>query len=112
MPLRSFLTLLLLLVLAGCAGCSGPSVPLPSASGFEVEPAPTFKTDGLRLATLNTEFMFDGDGEEGGAGFDLIDGDNGIGDAFTNGIDRAVWQTGAQNVHFFRDQNGALLVAA
>ncbi|MEL6478092.1 MAG: calcium-binding protein, partial [Pseudomonadota bacterium] len=49
---------------------------------------------------------------EGGAGFDLIDGDNGIGDAFTNGIDRAVWQTGAQNVHFFRDQNGALLVAA
>ncbi|MEL7170907.1 MAG: Ig-like domain-containing protein, partial [Bacteroidota bacterium] len=70
MPLRSFLTLLLLLVLAGCAGCSGPSVPLPSASGFEVEPAPTFKTTGLRLATLNTEFMFDGDGEEGGAGFD------------------------------------------
>ena len=57
MPLRSFLTLLLLLVLAGCAGCSGPSVSLPSASGFEAEPAPTFKTAGLRLATLNTEFI-------------------------------------------------------
>ena len=49
---------------------------------------------------------------EGGAGFDLIDGDEGIGDQFTNGFDRAIWQAGPQDVHFFRGQNGTLLVAA
>ncbi|MEM8598751.1 MAG: endonuclease/exonuclease/phosphatase family protein [Bacteroidota bacterium] len=70
MHLRSLAPLVLLFVLAGCAGCSGSSISLPLASGFEVEPPPTFKTDGLRLATLNTEFMFDGDDEEGAAGFD------------------------------------------
>ncbi|MEM8556646.1 MAG: endonuclease/exonuclease/phosphatase family protein [Bacteroidota bacterium] len=62
--------LALALVIAGCSGCSGPVVPLPGSTVFEVEPPPTFKTDGLRIATLNTEFMFDGEDEEGGATFD------------------------------------------
>ncbi len=43
--------------------------PTPSASGFTPDPAPTFRTDGIRVATLNTEFMFDGVDGEGQATF-------------------------------------------
>ena len=58
------------------AGCSQPSVPTntppddPSAFVFAPEPPPSFiYDDGLRVATLNTEFMFDGYGDEGQASF-------------------------------------------
>lgn len=41
----------------------------PSANGFTPDPPPTFRTDGLRVATLNAEFMFDGVEPEGQATF-------------------------------------------
>ena len=36
---------------------------------FAPEPPPVFRAEGLRLATLNTEFLFDGRGDEGQARF-------------------------------------------
>ena len=65
-----FLVLILLIAGVGCAGpaappASGPETPAP----FEVEPAPTWTDDGLRIAAFNAEFLFDGMDEEGGATF-------------------------------------------
>ncbi len=56
---------------AGCAqpAPSGPAAPDPDAPFFEVEPPPTWGADGLRLATFNGEFLFDGLGDEGAADF-------------------------------------------
>ena len=60
---------------AGCASEQAPVAPDGSASDgsapipFAVEPPPTFRFDGVRLATFNTEFMFDGEGNEGEATF-------------------------------------------
>jgi exonuclease III len=64
----------------GTAGCGGsapapapPAPPPPPAADapfrFEVEPAPTFRADGFRIATFNGEFLFDGVDDEGGADF-------------------------------------------
>jgi endonuclease/exonuclease/phosphatase family metal-dependent hydrolase len=66
-----------LLLVALLPGCSQPAPPLqesappPNAAFyFEPEPPPTYVfNDGLRVATVNTEFMFDGLGDEGQASF-------------------------------------------
>ena len=56
------------------AACSG-SVPsaLPADAGppppFTVEAPPVWRVDGLRIATVNGEFLFDGEGDEGSATF-------------------------------------------
>ncbi|MEM0963508.1 MAG: endonuclease/exonuclease/phosphatase family protein [Bacteroidota bacterium] len=55
------------LVLLGSA-CAGPA---PTATGavFEIDDPPVWTVDGLRIATLNGEFLFDGIGDEGEATF-------------------------------------------
>lgn len=67
------LLLLLFLILApGCSRSSSTVEPPeadPAAFVFQPEPPPTYATDGLRLATLNAEFMFDGIDDEGQATF-------------------------------------------
>ena len=45
------------------------SAALADAFVFVPEPPPVFRAEGLRIATLNTEFMFDGRGDEGQASF-------------------------------------------
>ena len=76
MPLSLFRrfawVLLCVLVLQGCALLrSAPSTTNapPPVFPFEPEPPPVYATEGLRIATLNTEFMFDGLDEEGEATF-------------------------------------------
>ena len=64
------LPLALALVLAAC---SGPQPPAPGgarAPAFEVEAPPSWRAEGVRVATLNGEFLFDGEGDEGEATFD------------------------------------------
>ncbi|MGB3542914.1 endonuclease/exonuclease/phosphatase family protein [Rubrivirga sp.] len=59
---------LALLVLLGA--CSAPA-PNPSVvPGFEVQGAPVWTVEGVRVATFNGEFLFDGQGDEGEATFD------------------------------------------
>ncbi len=88
----SFRTLLLVaglvLLVAACEACmpapSGPparTTPAPTTEApppgetppgntdFVPDAPPVFRTTGIRLATLNTEFMFDGVGSEGQATF-------------------------------------------
>lgn len=73
MRFASFLrpALLALLLLSGSA-CSS-SVVTPSETeepfSFRPEPPPTYRHAGVRLATLNAEFLFDGEGDEGQATF-------------------------------------------
>jgi endonuclease/exonuclease/phosphatase family metal-dependent hydrolase len=70
--LRSSLLLAGLLALGtGCASDKAPAP--PDADGalapFTVQPPPTFSFDGVRVATFNAEFLFDGEGDEGEASF-------------------------------------------
>ena len=55
------------------AGCASEKAPAPTGDGavapFVVEAPPTFRYDGVRVATLNAEFLFDGEGDEGEASF-------------------------------------------
>ena len=59
------------------SGCTGPATPTlqgaaaPSSNGpyFTVSPPPVFATDGVRLATFNGEFLFDGVEGDGAATF-------------------------------------------
>lgn len=77
-PSVPVLAFLLALSLLG-AGCHQPPPARPTAAGtngtaitppaFTPEPFPTYTTDGLRLATLNAAFLFDGYGDEGQATF-------------------------------------------
>lgn len=71
---RSLAYLFLLAFLFTACSTSEPAVAPPSADDadapyFTPEPAPTYRFDGLRVGTLNTEFMFDGEGDEGQATF-------------------------------------------
>lgn len=59
--------LLALLVVLGA--CAGPSATGPAAPAFEVDAPPVWAVDGLRVATFNGEFLFDGVGDEGEATF-------------------------------------------
>lgn len=52
--------------------CSGPAAPAGAPATpppFAVEAPPTWDVDGLRVATFNGEFLFDGAGDEGEATF-------------------------------------------
>lgn len=68
---RSLLLVLLIVAPLSWVGCGGTgSTAVPGmGDAFTPAPPPVFKTDGFRIATLNTEFMFDGEGDEGGASF-------------------------------------------
>ena len=59
---------LALLVLLGA--CSAPAPSDNTAPPFEVEDAPVWTVEGVRVATFNGEFLFDGLGDEGEATFD------------------------------------------
>ena len=57
-------------------GCSGPASPAatppteaPDAAAFAIEDPPVFHTEGIRIASFNGEFLFDGMDDEGGADF-------------------------------------------
>lgn len=78
--LRSRLPLALLLLLSvGGYACtpatvqpspgSGPAGPAASGDVFTVQPPPVFRTQGVRVAVLNTEFLFDGEEPDGSADF-------------------------------------------
>ncbi|MDX1418498.1 MAG: endonuclease/exonuclease/phosphatase family protein, partial [Rubricoccaceae bacterium] len=56
---------------AGCASSTPDRayVVEPGAPYFAVEPPPVWEAEGVRLATLNGEFLFDGVEEEGAASF-------------------------------------------
>lgn len=58
------------LLVVGVTGC-GRTAPLgwTGSFNFKIDPPPVFRADGIRLATLNTEFMFDGADGEGEATF-------------------------------------------
>ena len=65
--------LALVLLVAGCA-TSRPEAPAPAeapqtAAAFAVEAPPAWPVDGVRIATFNGEFLFDGVGDEGQADF-------------------------------------------
>ncbi|MBN8587885.1 MAG: endonuclease/exonuclease/phosphatase family protein [Rhodothermia bacterium] len=60
----------LLLAFLGLTACSGPKTPETSAPLFKPDPIVELKCDGIRVAHLNVEFLFDGVGDEGGADFD------------------------------------------
>ena len=79
LPLGLLPAFLVALLAAGCTGCfqteptTSETAPAatPETFVFAPEPPPDFDVDdGIRLATLNTEFMFDGEGNEGQASFD------------------------------------------
>ncbi len=61
---------LLVVFLSALGACAGPPAPAgPAAPAFEVEPAPVWSPAGVRVATFNGEFLFDGAGDEGEATF-------------------------------------------
>ncbi len=71
---------LLLAVVAGCAGpprvatpAAGGTAGTPAAPGaaapFTVEAPPVWTVPGVRIASFNGEFLFDGEGDEGQADF-------------------------------------------
>ena len=60
--------LLVLLALLGACASPAPTSG-PTASPFEVEAPPVWSADGIRIATFNGEFLFDGEGKEGEATF-------------------------------------------
>lgn len=67
---RFLLTLLLILwVGTGCVSRPPVAEEPDTPFVFEVEPPPVFRAEGVRLAALNAEFMFDGYGDEGQASF-------------------------------------------
>lgn len=71
MSARRFPAICLLVFAFVVSGC-GRTIPIgwSGVHKFEPESPPVFRhTDGVRIASLNTEFMFDGSGDEGQATF-------------------------------------------
>jgi exonuclease III len=66
-------TLLALLLLLNACSSTKPTVSNNTKSIYTPEPAVNLQCSGLRIAALNTEFMFDGTGDEGNATFDWKD---------------------------------------
>ncbi len=76
-------TALFLLVVVALSGCAGPrpatpigpgtATPAPAApqtaAAFTVEAPPVWTVPGIRIASFNGEFLFDGEGDEGQADF-------------------------------------------
>ncbi len=58
----------LALVVSACSGPAPPAAGGP-AEPFRVQEAPVWTDDGIRIATFNGEFLFDGVGDEGEATF-------------------------------------------
>ncbi len=65
------MTRVLLLVVVCLGACASPPAITDGAVApeFEVQPPPVWTTDGIRVATFNGEFLFDGVGDEGQATF-------------------------------------------
>ena len=68
--------LFLVVLVSGCAGPrpaapAGPGTPAApqTAAAFAVEAAPVWTVPGVRIASFNGEFLFDGEGDEGQADF-------------------------------------------
>jgi endonuclease/exonuclease/phosphatase family metal-dependent hydrolase len=106
-----------LVLLAGCAGSGSDGARQPDAppaaadSVFEPEEPPTYRTSGgLRLATLNTEFMFDGQGNEGGASFPH-QGDTAKAQAHRNEIADVLQEIGADVVMLQEVENRGVVEA-
>ena len=68
---RSPLALVGLVCVLSVSACSGPAPPPvgQTAAEFRVEAPPVWTADGVRVATFNGEFLFDGVGDEGEATF-------------------------------------------
>ena len=64
-----FPPVLVLLALGACAGAPPAAPPDTVAAEFAVDAPPLWTTDGVRVATFNAEFLFDGAGDEGSATF-------------------------------------------
>ncbi len=66
-----FLLVAAALFFGGCARTAPAPMPseAPAAFVFHPEPPPEYRHEGIRIATLNTEFLFDGLGDEGEATF-------------------------------------------
>ncbi len=65
-----YLSKILLLYALGLSACTGTKTPEASSPLFKPTPVVELTCDGIRVAHLNTEFLFDGMGDEGGADFD------------------------------------------
>ena len=75
---RRLASVLVLLLVAGCSGTrpptASPEAPPASAApqtaaAFAVEAPPVWTVPGIRIASFNGEFLFDGEGDEGQADF-------------------------------------------
>ena len=66
----SRLSFVVVLFLGACATPAPTVSDTGSTAPFEVQPPPVWATDGIRIATFNGEFLFDGEGDEGQATFD------------------------------------------
>jgi len=70
MPTVRLLPLLLALLVITGLKCSQPEPGGGTGPGaFAPSGPPQYRTEGIRIATFNGEFLFDGEGEEGGANF-------------------------------------------
>jgi len=106
-----FRSAVLLLLVAGCGGPrpAAPSAPAGApAPVFAVQPPPTWTVDGLRVATLNGEFLFDGEGDEGEATFDWK-GDPAAARAHRDGIARIIRMLDADVVMIPETENLGVL---
>ena len=63
------LSALAVLLASGCAGGAPASPRGGDPAPFEVEDPPVWRAEGVRIATFNGEFLFDGEGNEGDATF-------------------------------------------
>ena len=79
---RRLASVLALLLVAGCSGTRPPTASPPvapaapgasaapqAAAAFTVEAPPVWTVPGIRIASFNGEFLFDGEGDEGQADF-------------------------------------------
>ncbi len=70
MPNFRLLPFVLALLLVTGLRCSQPGPPSGGGSDLFVPTGPPqYRTEGIRIATFNGEFLFDGEGDEGGADF-------------------------------------------
>ena len=67
--LRSVVVLVACAWLAGCGGAAPVATGGAAAPAFTVQPPPVWRAEGIRLASFNGEFLFDGEGDEGEATF-------------------------------------------
>ena len=66
---RPTFALAALVLLSACGGSAPVADGGATAPAFSVQPPPVWRAEGLRVATFNGEFLFDGEGDEGEATF-------------------------------------------